>query len=124
MARVTTRNRYPSPVLLHSLERVTGGKPPERVPVGPSGPAVSESRTHRGPAFAGPGRETMQNDHIRRQHEGEHVTATEHGGTRISGRIEATVPHLNAAWIREDGLGARHLITVQDLLEDEDTPLD
>jgi hypothetical protein len=66
----------------------------------------------------------MQTKRVHRLHEGEHVTATEHGGARISGRIEATVPHLDAAWIREDGLGARHLITAQDLIENHDTPTD
>jgi hypothetical protein len=66
----------------------------------------------------------MENKRVRRLCEGDHVVAMEHGGTRISGRVEATVPHMDAAWIREDSLGVRHLITVQDLFEDDDTPLD
>ncbi|GAA3700298.1 hypothetical protein GCM10023081_41280 [Arthrobacter ginkgonis] len=66
----------------------------------------------------------MENTSVRRLNEGDHVTAIEPGGTRISGRVEDTAPHLDAAWILEDGFGARHLITVQDLLEDPATPTD
>jgi len=66
----------------------------------------------------------MENKRVHRLYEGEHVTAREHGGIRISGRVEAIVPHMDAAWIREDGLGVRHLITLQDLLEDDDAPVD
>ena len=64
----------------------------------------------------------MENKPVSRLHEGDHVTAVEQGGTRISGRVEETAPHLDAAWIREDGFGARHLITTQDLLEGPATP--
>jgi hypothetical protein len=64
----------------------------------------------------------MENTPVSRLHEGDHVTAKEPGGTRISGRVEETAPHLDAAWIREDGFGARHLITAQDLLEDPAAP--
>ena len=66
----------------------------------------------------------MENKRVRRLHEGDHVVAVENGGTQISGRVEETAPHMDAAWIREDGFGARHLITTKDLLDDPATPTD
>jgi|GEM_PF-5207714 len=64
----------------------------------------------------------MENPPVSRLSEGDRVMAREPGGGRISGRVEETAPHLDAAWIREDGFGARHLITSQDLLEDPAAP--
>ncbi|GAA3666223.1 hypothetical protein GCM10023081_01310 [Arthrobacter ginkgonis] len=59
----------------------------------------------------------MNGNSARRLHEGDHVTAMESGGRRISGKVEQTAPDMGAAWVREDGFGARHLITTEDLVD-------
>ncbi|GER23254.1 hypothetical protein NCCP1664_17500 [Zafaria cholistanensis] len=53
----------------------------------------------------------------RRLYEGEHVVAADPAGLRIAGKVEEVAPHLDAAWVREDGVGARRLIMTGDLLD-------
>jgi hypothetical protein len=48
--------------------------------------------------------------------EGEHVEAQDLAGTRISGTVEQVAPEIGAAWIREDGLGERRLVTTDDVV--------
>jgi hypothetical protein len=48
--------------------------------------------------------------------EGEHVEALDLAGTRISGTVEQVAPEIGAAWIREDGLGERRLVTTDDVV--------
>lgn len=48
--------------------------------------------------------------------EGEHVEALGLAGMRISGTVEQTAPQIGAAWIREDGLGERRLVIMDDIV--------
>jgi hypothetical protein len=47
--------------------------------------------------------------------EGEHVEALDLAGTRIRGTVDQVAPEIGAAWIREDGLGERRLVIMDDV---------
>lgn len=47
--------------------------------------------------------------------EGEQVVAVGKDGGVIRGLVDETAPHLGLMWIREDKIGARHLVVLADL---------